>query len=291
MYLLLHHRWLSKSGVKCSWSHCISSILFTAVHIWLPSPFSEKSHRKSTSSLTTGETSECHRFLFGWDLSDTGALANLAAFDCQREFEDILRVDQITCTTFGAPRPGNHSFAEEYNKRVPSTWGVINARSASKAVQHIADSKIKRPTALCRLILQPIEGDNLELCILKGYIVWMQETSSYSETLKPLTRSCPYTLAGAKSYYKFTRIDASHYCVYLFQNNNYLADLIAHCCPLGDLQLGRGGGGLVFVTEQLVQSFWRWCWTPSSYWWHAEGAAHFKHFNYWGLPDLVFECP
>ena len=61
-----------------------------------------------------------------------GALANLAAMDCARELQDVIRPHQINCTTFGAPRTGNHSFAAEYNGLVPDTWGIINARCAAE---------------------------------------------------------------------------------------------------------------------------------------------------------------
>ena len=33
--------------------------------------------------------------------------------------------------TFGAPRTGNHAFARDYEAHCPSTWHVINDRSAA----------------------------------------------------------------------------------------------------------------------------------------------------------------
>ena len=52
----------------------------------------------------------------------------MAAIDIAREFEDILRRDQIICYTFGAPRTGNHTFARECDAAVPETWNIMNAR-------------------------------------------------------------------------------------------------------------------------------------------------------------------
>ena len=64
-------------------------------------------------------------------LNYEGALASLAALDIAKEFEEILRRDQIMCYTFGAPRTGNHTFAKECNVAVPETWNIMNARYPS----------------------------------------------------------------------------------------------------------------------------------------------------------------
>ena len=55
-----------------------------------------------------------------------GALATLAAIDLQRRkhFKDLH------IYTFGAPRTGNHAFAQDYEELVPHTWSIINERSA-----------------------------------------------------------------------------------------------------------------------------------------------------------------
>ena len=36
------------------------------------------------------------------------------------------RCVSLTCTTFGAPRTGNHAFARDFNRHVPDAWSVIN---------------------------------------------------------------------------------------------------------------------------------------------------------------------
>ena len=53
-----------------------------------------------------------------------GALATLAAIDIRRH----LQLTNIHVVTFGAPRTGNRAFALEYQRLVPDTWHVINAR-------------------------------------------------------------------------------------------------------------------------------------------------------------------
>ena len=53
-----------------------------------------------------------------------GALAVLAAFQIQ----DQHRLPHICCYTYGAPRTGYASFADEYERLVPDTFHVINDR-------------------------------------------------------------------------------------------------------------------------------------------------------------------
>ncbi|KAK9814194.1 hypothetical protein WJX72_002000 [[Myrmecia] bisecta] len=53
-----------------------------------------------------------------------GALATLAAYDIRKGCG--LAAHTIFCTTFGAPRTGNHAFAWDYNSVVPHTWHIIN---------------------------------------------------------------------------------------------------------------------------------------------------------------------
>lgn len=54
-----------------------------------------------------------------------GALATLCAYDiavCERLSGSV----DVSCYTFGAPRTGNHVFAELYTRAVPDTWHIIN---------------------------------------------------------------------------------------------------------------------------------------------------------------------
>ena len=55
-----------------------------------------------------------------------GALATLAAYDIAHLLlEDGNRpIQQVY--TFGAPRTGNHAFAEDFQASVPDCWHVIN---------------------------------------------------------------------------------------------------------------------------------------------------------------------
>ncbi|KAK9805215.1 hypothetical protein WJX72_006814 [[Myrmecia] bisecta] len=53
-----------------------------------------------------------------------GALATLAAYDICKGCD--LAAHNVTCTTFGAPRTGNHAFAWDYGSVVPHTWHIIN---------------------------------------------------------------------------------------------------------------------------------------------------------------------
>jgi predicted lipase len=55
-----------------------------------------------------------------------GALANLAAFDIKKALEWSKKETRVICYTFGAPRTGNHAFADDYNQVVPDTWSIIN---------------------------------------------------------------------------------------------------------------------------------------------------------------------
>ncbi|KAK9814642.1 hypothetical protein WJX72_009144 [[Myrmecia] bisecta] len=53
-----------------------------------------------------------------------GALATLAAYHIRQGCG--LGAHNVFCTTFGAPRTGNHAFAWDYNSVVPHTWHIIN---------------------------------------------------------------------------------------------------------------------------------------------------------------------
>lgn len=63
-------------------------------------------------------------FLTGHSLG--GALANLAAYDVAKALESCSKMTRVICYTFGAPRTGNHAFADDYNRVVPDTWCIIN---------------------------------------------------------------------------------------------------------------------------------------------------------------------
>lgn len=52
-----------------------------------------------------------------------GALAALCSFDLVVQ----LRITNVTCTTFGCPRVGNHAFAKRFKRVVPATFAFINA--------------------------------------------------------------------------------------------------------------------------------------------------------------------
>ncbi len=51
-----------------------------------------------------------------------GPLANFAALDVSLNFSG----KDVTCYTFGSPKPGNDNFAKLYKKQVPDTYRVVN---------------------------------------------------------------------------------------------------------------------------------------------------------------------
>ncbi|KAK9802002.1 hypothetical protein WJX73_009255 [Symbiochloris irregularis] len=55
-----------------------------------------------------------------------GALAQLAAYDIAMITQDLPLKVHICCYTFGAPRVGNHAFADDFNAKVPDSWSIIN---------------------------------------------------------------------------------------------------------------------------------------------------------------------
>jgi len=56
-----------------------------------------------------------------------GALATLAAYDISKQLQDGGNKGvEVVCYSFGAPRTGNHAFANGYNRMVPDTWSIIN---------------------------------------------------------------------------------------------------------------------------------------------------------------------
>ncbi|GAB4817731.1 hypothetical protein N2152v2_004777 [Parachlorella kessleri] len=55
-----------------------------------------------------------------------GALATLCAFDIRQRCPFAAYTTNIRVYTFGAPRTGNHAFAELYNEALPDTWHIIN---------------------------------------------------------------------------------------------------------------------------------------------------------------------
>ena len=55
-----------------------------------------------------------------------GALATLAAYDL-KNVADKAKLDvHISCYTYGAPRVGNHSFAEDFDCVINDCFHVIN---------------------------------------------------------------------------------------------------------------------------------------------------------------------
>ncbi|KAL4431078.1 hypothetical protein ABPG75_006334 [Micractinium tetrahymenae] len=55
-----------------------------------------------------------------------GALAMLCAFDVLNRCPIAADNIHVQCYTFGAPRPGNRTFAGLYDRTVPDTWCLIN---------------------------------------------------------------------------------------------------------------------------------------------------------------------
>ena len=56
-----------------------------------------------------------------------GALATLAAYDIRKRLQKAKKESvEVMCYSFGAPRTGNHAFANDYNRVVPDTWSIIN---------------------------------------------------------------------------------------------------------------------------------------------------------------------
>lgn len=55
-----------------------------------------------------------------------GALAKLAAYDIAVATRDLPIKVHVTTYTFGAPRVGNHAFANDFNAVVPDAWSIIN---------------------------------------------------------------------------------------------------------------------------------------------------------------------
>jgi Lipase (class 3) len=56
-----------------------------------------------------------------------GALAHLCSHDICTTLKDRAH---LTCTTFGAPRPGNHSFARSFRETVPDAWDIFHPDDA-----------------------------------------------------------------------------------------------------------------------------------------------------------------
>ncbi|KAL4539236.1 hypothetical protein Ndes2437A_g02202 [Nannochloris sp. 'desiccata'] len=56
-----------------------------------------------------------------------GALAHLCSHDICSTFGDRAR---LTCTTFGAPRPGNHAFASSFRETVHDAWDIFHPNDA-----------------------------------------------------------------------------------------------------------------------------------------------------------------
>ena len=57
-------------------------------------------------------------------------MANLAAVDIMQ----MMQWASLKVYTVGAPRVGNHAYANMYNELVPDTWGIINYRVCQSSV-------------------------------------------------------------------------------------------------------------------------------------------------------------
>ena len=55
-----------------------------------------------------------------------GALATLAAYDLKNVADKANLDVHISCYTFGAPRVGNHSFAEDFDRVINDCFHVVN---------------------------------------------------------------------------------------------------------------------------------------------------------------------
>ena len=57
-----------------------------------------------------------------------GALATLAAYDIAHMLPKEGEQVALKVYTFGSPRVGNHSFAQEFQACVPDCWHIINGK-------------------------------------------------------------------------------------------------------------------------------------------------------------------
>ena len=92
-----------------------------AMACWAVPPSDGRCHRAS-ESLEHSTSRKIYPLVLRSGHSLGGALATLAAIDLQKAF----RFAHMHCYTFGAPRTGNHAFANEFEREVPDCWHVIN---------------------------------------------------------------------------------------------------------------------------------------------------------------------
>ncbi len=57
-----------------------------------------------------------------------GALATLAAYDIANMLGQEGQRPEQKVYTFGSPRTGNHTFAQEFQACVPDCWHIINGK-------------------------------------------------------------------------------------------------------------------------------------------------------------------
>jgi len=97
-----------------------------------------------------------------------GALAHLCSHDICSALGDRAH---LTCTTFGAPRPGNHAFASSFRERVPDAWDIFHPNDiVARAGKFFVLYKRAAHTVLIRhsgeLIVRPT---NAEASVQRGF--------------------------------------------------------------------------------------------------------------------------
>ncbi|KAL3158681.1 hypothetical protein ABBQ32_011423 [Trebouxia sp. C0010 RCD-2024] len=94
------------SGFSLSWETALKEAVYAAL---------------KRAVMQSGQDASCLCvYVTGHSLG--GAMAVLAAFD----IADLYPWGSLQVYTVGAPRPGNATFAAQYNAKVPHTWHVIN---------------------------------------------------------------------------------------------------------------------------------------------------------------------
>jgi hypothetical protein len=84
-----------------------------------------------------------------------GALATLAAYDISKQLQDAQQdTAEVICYSFGAPRTGNHAFADDYNCMVPDTWSIINDQASCFNLQKVLKMMIYTSIGKCLLFAQ-----------------------------------------------------------------------------------------------------------------------------------------
>ncbi len=81
----------------------------------------------STTNTTTNNNSEAPWRVLCTGHSLGGALAHLCSYDIRTTHGDRAH---LTCTTFGAPRPGNHAFARSFREKVNDAWDIFHPDDA-----------------------------------------------------------------------------------------------------------------------------------------------------------------